>query len=79
MVVDVSICAVTFKRPRGLARLIDSLARLKLPEDVIVEVVLVDNDPAGSAVRDAQRQEAAGALPIRWQHPCLLTMFSSLR
>lgn len=68
MVVDISICAVTFKRPGGLARLIDSLARLKIPDDVIVEVVLVDNDPAGSAVNDPQRVEAAGTLPIRWQH-----------
>ena len=68
MVVDVSICAVTFKRPSGLARLIESLARLKLPENLVAEVVLVDNDPAGSAVLDPQRLEAAGTLTIRWQH-----------
>lgn len=65
---DVSICAVTFRRPRGLSRLLDSLARLKLPEGLRAEVVLVDNDPDGSAFRDPERPEQCGALPVRWYH-----------
>lgn len=68
MGIDVSICAVTFRRPRGLARLLDSLARLKLPGDLSAEIVLVDNDPEGSAFRDPQRAEQAGSLPVRWHH-----------
>ncbi|MGH0032597.1 MAG: glycosyltransferase family 2 protein [Myxococcota bacterium] len=67
MAVDVSICAVTFRRPRGLSRLLESLARLKLPPGVSAEVVLVDNDPDGSAFRAAGRPERAGTLPIRWE------------
>lgn len=68
MATDVSICAVTFRRPRGLARLIDSLARQKLPAGLVVEVVLVDNDPEGSAFRAPDRATHAGSLPIRWRH-----------
>ena len=49
MTPDVSVCIATFRRPSGLARLLDSLAKLKLPEGVTVEIVVVDNDPAASA------------------------------
>jgi len=49
MTPDVSVCIATFRRPSGLARLLDSLAELKLPEGVILEIVVVDNDPAASA------------------------------
>ncbi len=65
---DISICAVTFRRPRGLARLLESLARLKIPPDQRVEIVLVDNDPDGSSFRAPDRAESAGDLPIRWHH-----------
>jgi succinoglycan biosynthesis protein ExoM len=46
---DVSICIATFRRPRGLARLLDSLSKQKLPEGIGVEVVVVDNDASGEA------------------------------
>jgi glycosyltransferase involved in cell wall biosynthesis len=46
---DVSICIASFRRPRGLARLLDSLFRQKLPEGLDVEIVVVDNDAAGEA------------------------------
>lgn len=68
MPVDVSICVVTFRRPLGLDRLLASLARLKLPEALVAEIVIVDNDPAGSAIRSEGRPESAGLLPIRWHH-----------
>ena len=64
----ISICVVTFRRPAGLARLLDSLARLKLPEGVAAEVVIVDNDPEGSAFRRPRRLQQAGLLPVRWRH-----------
>jgi succinoglycan biosynthesis protein ExoM len=44
--VDVSICIATYRRRHGLVRLLESLARLKLPDDLRVEVIVVDNDPA---------------------------------
>jgi len=46
---DVSICIATFRRPVGLARLLDSLVRIKVPSEIEVEVLVVDNDAAGSA------------------------------
>jgi succinoglycan biosynthesis protein ExoM len=46
---DVSICIATFRRPAGLVRLFESLARLKLPDGLAIEIVVVDNDAAGEA------------------------------
>lgn len=64
----ISICAVTFRRPAGLARLLASLARLKLPDGTLVEAVIVDNDPRGSAFGRPDRPEQLGALPLLWLH-----------
>ena len=47
----VAVCVITYNRPDGLRRLLDGLDRLrfaKVPAPAL-EVVLVDNDPAGSA------------------------------
>jgi len=46
---DFSICIATYLRPLGLARLLDSLERLKLPSGLRVETIVVDNDEDGSA------------------------------
>jgi succinoglycan biosynthesis protein ExoM len=46
---DVSICIATFRRPRGLARLLDSLSKQKLPDGIGVEIIVVDNDAVGEA------------------------------
>jgi succinoglycan biosynthesis protein ExoM len=45
----VAVCALTFRRPRGLAALLDALVDLEVPPDVELRFVIVDNDPAGSA------------------------------
>jgi succinoglycan biosynthesis protein ExoM len=63
--VDVSVCVATFRRPAGLARLLASLGRMKLPDGVLVEVVVVDNDPDTA---EPARPLAAGALPVRRIH-----------
>jgi succinoglycan biosynthesis protein ExoM len=59
---DVSVCVATYRRPVGLARLLASLGRMKLPEGARVEVVVVDNDPEARA--DVQPL-VAGGLPVR--------------
>jgi glycosyltransferase involved in cell wall biosynthesis len=46
----VDICVITYRRPNGLQRLLGALQRLVVPEPGCeVRVVVVDNDPAGSA------------------------------
>src|SRR5262245_3100539 len=55
---EVSVCIAT-TRPAGLARLLESLARQKLPEAATLEVVVVDNAPS-----DASRAAAGG-----WRGP----------
>jgi succinoglycan biosynthesis protein ExoM len=65
MTPDVSICVATFRRPRGLARLLDSLARLTLPKDLVVEIIVVDNDAVGEARSQALAVSEA-AENARW-------------
>jgi succinoglycan biosynthesis protein ExoM len=65
MTPDVSICIASFRRPRGLARLLDSLAAQQLPEGLDVEIVVVDNDASGEA--QSQAIAACGAArSARW-------------
>lgn len=46
----VAVCIATYRRPAGLARLLESLAALELaPGEARVHVVVVDNDADGSA------------------------------
>jgi succinoglycan biosynthesis protein ExoM len=53
----ISVCIATFRRPERLSNLLTDLARQEaLPEQVVV----VDNDPAGSAREVIQRHHTAG-------------------
>jgi len=45
--VCVSIC--TYKRPKMLARCLDSLANQVLPDNILMQIVVVDNDVFHSA------------------------------
>ena len=47
--IDISVCVATYRRPAGLARLLESLHRQKLPDGVSVEIWVVDNDPTSPA------------------------------
>ena len=67
MGVDVSVCVATFRRPEGLARLLDSLGRMKLPHDMTADVVVVDNDPDASAAPLEERYRDF-PLPMTWIH-----------
>ena len=63
--VDVSICIATYRRRHELARLFASLSRLKVPEGVRVEVIVVDNDPASDPA-DAPSADALAPFALRW-------------
>jgi glycosyltransferase involved in cell wall biosynthesis len=58
MTPDVSVCIATCRRPRGLARLLASLDRQKLPEGLALEIVVVDNDPDGTGMAVAEAHRA---------------------
>jgi len=62
---DVSVCVATYRRPEGLARLLASLARLKLAAEPTLEILIVDNDPQRSAATTAR---SLGEYPhlVRW-------------
>ena len=59
----VALCVITFRRPQGLATLLDCYRRLRLPDgDVEIVVVVVDNDETGPAA--AVVDEHRGSLPF---------------
>jgi succinoglycan biosynthesis protein ExoM len=61
---EISICIATYRRPAGLSRLLGSLAKLRLPEDLSIEILVVDNDAQGSAAAVA-REWADDPHPLR--------------
>jgi glycosyltransferase involved in cell wall biosynthesis len=63
-VTDVSIC-IASHRPDGLARLLESIGRLKRPEGVSFEVVVVENAPAQSVVVGAALRSRVLGAPVR--------------
>jgi succinoglycan biosynthesis protein ExoM len=61
---EISICVAT-TRPAGLVRLLESLARQKLPPGLAFELVVVDNAPC----------EASRAAALAWKGPAPLHRF----
>jgi succinoglycan biosynthesis protein ExoM len=57
----VVICVATYRRPLGLSRLLEGLARLQFRSapGPVIRVVVVDNDPAGSAAATIRKYEPA--------------------
>jgi len=64
--VTVAVCALTFRRPRGLARLVEGLRNLEIPADADVYLVIVDNDPDGSAGDQVREAEVTFPWPVRY-------------
>ncbi len=66
----VALSVLTFQRPVGLRRALESIGRLELPVDnsteVEVVVVVVDNDAAGSAAAVVQAIEASYPWPLHY-------------
>ena len=64
----VSICIATCQRPRWLAALLTSLNQLVTDEPSnVVNVIVVDNDPAGSAGAVVQEARAAFRWPMLYE------------
>lgn len=61
----IDVCIASYKRPQLLARLLTSIAAQKLPEGISLAVIVVDNDPDGTA-RGSVESAAATGLPIQY-------------
>lgn len=60
----VALCAATYRRPRGLARLLKAMAVLELPASVpfALAVIIVDNSPEA----EAREQVTKAAQDFNW-------------
>lgn len=66
---SVSICIATFRRPGGLRRVVKGLERLSFGGAAPpVEIVVVDNDPEGSAEEVVRSLAEESRWPIRYVH-----------
>jgi succinoglycan biosynthesis protein ExoM len=61
----IDVCIASYKRPQLLARLLASIAQQRLPDGVTLGVIVVDNDPAGTA-REAVNNAATAGLSVRY-------------
>lgn len=64
--VTCAICVVTFKRPEGLTRLLESFRKLHCPDGLEVRVVVVDNDAAESAREVVDRCALVVPFPLSY-------------
>ena len=63
----VSLCVCTYRRPVGLRRLLNAVARVRTERVERLEIVVVDNDPDGSARATTDSIEAMPFL-LRYVH-----------
>lgn len=62
----ISICVCTFKRPDGLVRLLERLRAIAVPEGCAVELLVVDNDGAGSGRATFEAESRNWPWPVRY-------------
>ncbi|WP_421789802.1 glycosyltransferase family 2 protein [Hyphobacterium sp.] len=62
---DVSVIIPTFRRPDGLRLAAESVLAQANPCGLKVELVIVDNDPAGSGLTTAQAVAKSAAFPVK--------------
>jgi succinoglycan biosynthesis protein ExoM len=63
----VTVCVITYRRPEGLADLLEGIERQLLPQpEPTVEVVVVDNDPHGSSRFICDDRVARFRWPLRY-------------
>ena len=53
--VNIALTVCTCNRPKGLARVIESLAQLRVPDNCSVQLVVVDNSPDGNADQTVEK------------------------
>src|SRR3712207_4691208 len=65
----VAVCVITYRRPEGLRRLLGALDDLifKKSEVPDIKIVVVDNDPAGSALAVCEDMAPALKWPIEYR------------
>jgi succinoglycan biosynthesis protein ExoM len=61
-----SICIATCNRLQGLLKLLDSLSRLKIPDGVKVEWIIVDNTATGTARVIVENVKSRFSVPIQY-------------
>ncbi len=63
----VAVCVITYRRPEGLGRLLDALRKLTFSKSdpTSLEVVVVDNDVAGTACTVCEDMAAGFRWPLR--------------
>lgn len=64
----IRVCALTFRRPLGLDRLLDGFAALEVDPHWDLAFIIVDNDPAESARARVEAGHAGGALAGRLRY-----------
>jgi succinoglycan biosynthesis protein ExoM len=67
--VRIAICVATFRRPNGLAKLLESLAKMHEPPvpSVIIKIFVVDNDAAGTAREITRRYSEHLPWPLHYE------------
>lgn len=67
--IEIAICVCTYRRARGLRRLLDAVALLELPEvnDVSLRLVVVDNDADASASAVVSEARSALSWPVVYE------------
>ncbi|MFK8025104.1 MAG: glycosyltransferase family 2 protein [Ilumatobacter sp.] len=63
-----AVCALTYRRPRGLERLLDGLDELEIPDGLRLDVVIVDNDADASARTAVEARAATSAFSLHYVH-----------
>lgn len=61
-----SVCIATYRRPALLGNLLSSLASQKLPPNVTLEIIIVDNDAGQSAAPVAREYAETAAHPVQY-------------
>lgn len=62
----VSVCLCTFRRQDGVAKALAALGQLDAPTNGAIEIVVVDNDSAGSARLSVENAAHASRWPVRY-------------
>lgn len=65
---DVAVLIPTLRRPESLARAVRSVLAQQGVADRLAEVIVIDNDPAGSARETVVAVAHGGPVPVRYVH-----------